>query len=97
VGRDRARDERDDHSGVRRTPSRPLRRTLPARTNVASIHIGLERYVYGALFLLVALVFSTRLEVQFTLPKLVVLRLFAPILALLIAACVASISGYLSA
>jgi O-antigen ligase/tetratricopeptide (TPR) repeat protein len=39
--------------------------------------------VYAAFFFIVALVFSTLLEAQFTLPKLVVIRLFAPILAAL--------------
>ncbi len=39
--------------------------------------------MYFAFFLFMALVLSTSLEVQFTLPKLVVFRLFAPILAAL--------------
>ena len=33
------------------------------------------------MFFLVALVFSTRLDIQFTLPKLVIIQAFAPILA----------------
>jgi putative inorganic carbon (HCO3(-)) transporter len=39
-----------------------------------------ELVAYTALFFLVALAYSTNLSVQFTLPKLVVIRTFAPVL-----------------
>jgi len=40
----------------------------------------LEEAAYGALFFLVALAFSTRLDVQFTLPKLAIIRAVTPVL-----------------
>lgn len=43
----------------------------------------LELAVYAVLFFLVALVFSTELQVQFTLPKLLVIRAMAPLLGVL--------------
>src|SRR6266850_1377069 len=70
---------------TRPSPSGPLRRarTSPPRPPVASFHVVLERCIYGAVFFLVASVFSTGLDIQFTLPKLVILRVFTPILACL--------------
>ena len=42
----------------------------------------LELIAYTALFVLVALAFSTNLTIQFTLPKLVVIRALAPVLGI---------------
>jgi len=42
-----------------------------------------DRALWGGLFLLIALVFSRSIQVQFTLPKLLVLRTFAPFIFLL--------------
>jgi len=43
----------------------------------------LDRALWGCFFLLIALVFSRSLQIQFTLPKLLVLHGFAPIILLL--------------
>src|SRR6185295_15661704 len=55
-------------------------RKTPTRQVVAPLHI-LELGAYGGLFFLVALVFDTSLEVQFTLPKLLIIRAAIPVLA----------------
>jgi O-antigen ligase/tetratricopeptide (TPR) repeat protein len=69
---------------VQRKRSRPpaaasARAVAPAQRDAPSW----ELLGYSALIFLVALLFSTRLEVQFTLPKLLAIRLLAPVLGLL--------------
>ena len=49
----------------------------------AGVRRALDRVVWGSLFLLIALVFSRSNSVQFTLPKLLVLQAFAPVILLL--------------
>src|SRR5215510_10679006 len=79
------------HAG-RRTAGRDRSRETPARTERSSRRQVdrqaarldfFELAAYGALFFLVALVFDTSLEVQFTLPKLLIVRLATPVLAAL--------------
>jgi Flp pilus assembly protein TadD/O-antigen ligase len=49
----------------------------------ARVCLALERVVWAGFFLLIALQFSTSLEVQFTLPKLLWLRTISPLIVVL--------------
>jgi len=59
------------------------RRTGVDRPIPANRRLRLERLVYAVLLVLVALAFSTTLESQFTLPKLLALRALTPIVCAL--------------
>lgn len=58
----------------------PSQMKAPGRARLPKV---LDRALWGSLFLLIALVFSRSIQVQFTLPKLLVLRTFAPFIFLL--------------
>src|SRR4249920_2709405 len=51
--------------------------------STARLRRGLDRALWGSFFFLIALVFSRSIQVQFTLPKLLVLRALAPFILLL--------------
>src|SRR6266850_1312555 len=58
------------------------RRSAPSRPAARSL-VGLERIVWATFFLLIAIVFSTSIQVQFTLPKLFWLRAITSLIVFL--------------
>ena len=65
------------------TRSHAPNRAAGASLSGARLRRALDRALWASFFLLIALVFSRSLEIQFTLPKLLVLRALAPFILLL--------------